>query len=43
MEEALKPVHIDWASESEQNTPMDAGMEGQDTGKEDPCLPSQSA
>ena len=43
VEEALKPVHIEcWASESEQKTPMDAGMEGQDVRQEDPCLPSQS-
>ena len=43
-EEALQPVHIgDWSSECEQNAPLDAGLEGQEVGKEDPCLPSQSA
>ena len=29
--------------ESEQNAPMDDGMEEQEVGQEDPCLPSQSA
>ena len=43
-EEALQPVHIgDWSSECEQNAPLDAGLEEQDVGQEDPCLPSQSA
>ena len=33
VEEALKPVPIKcWASESEQDSTMDAGMDGQDAG-----------
>ena len=43
VEEALKPVPIKcWASESEEDSTMNADMEGQDVGQEDPCLPSQS-
>ena len=44
MEEALQPTNIgDWSSKCEQNAPLDAGMEEQEVGQEDPCLPSQSA
>ena len=32
-----------WASESEQDSPMDPGMEGQDEGLEDPSPSSQFA
>ena len=44
VEEALQPTNIsDWSSEVDQNVPLDTGLEEQDVGQVDPCLPFQSA
>ena len=43
VEEALKPVPLDWVTESEQNAPLDPSMEEQEVGQQpEPCLPPPS-